>query len=102
MVLMTEIDDIRIAIITWEIDEPSDLLDDLKEIDWRCNGYITVTESTMEAMEEYADMDSADMLDLETIGIPDGKLGLIDVDIIKANFSKVWKKIESKLEELDD
>lgn len=102
MVLITEISDIKLAIITWEIDEPSDLLDDLKEIDWRCSGYITVTESAMESMEEYADMDSVDMLDLETIGIPDGKLGLIDIDIIKANFSKVWKKIVSKLEDLDD
>lgn len=102
MVLITETENIRLVIITWEIDEPSDLLDDLKEINIRCKGYITVTESAMESMEEYSDLSQYDSSDTETLGISDGKLGYIDIDIIKANFSKVWKKINNVMEELDD
>ena len=101
MVLMTEVNEYLILIVTWEIDEPSDLMYDIKEVTgYSCDSYIVITDGTMEAIEEYSE--ELDFYDLETIGISDGKLCIIDADILKANFSKVWNKLTRKMAELND
>lgn len=101
MVMITDVEDKTILLVTWEIDEPSDLIWDLKEVTgYKCEGYVVITDATMDALEEYSN--ELDFYDLETVGISDGKLNIIDSDIIKANFSKVWNKITRKLAELND
>lgn len=83
MILITEINDIKIALHTWEYDDPDNIIDDLKDEGYHVEASREISEDDMDVLIEHTESYNKDL-----------EIGEIDSDMIEIELPELFEELE--------